>query len=239
MNGVHGNGYADDVSRGEDMTALEPHPIASMFPALSDGELAELAEDIRKNGLIQPITLFEGMVLDGRNRLKACGMVGVAARFEVYLGDDAQAFCISRNLARRHLTVEGRKEIARQLLERDPSRTDTAVAESTKLHYHTVRRIRRALAVERPEVATAKRIARDGRAGLTGRPPGPSTVHPENRWLEVLGRHLSKDQTAFRRVIQTIVQHAEFVRAFETPEERRKLLSQLGCTLLGESDLAA
>jgi hypothetical protein len=44
------------------------HEAAKLFPLLPEEELNERAEDIRENGLLNPITLFEGQVLDGRNR---------------------------------------------------------------------------------------------------------------------------------------------------------------------------
>jgi hypothetical protein len=47
---------------------LEAHRFANMFPALDDGAFRELVEDIRVNGLREPITLFEGKILDGVNR---------------------------------------------------------------------------------------------------------------------------------------------------------------------------
>ena len=45
---------------------------------LPEGELVELAESIRANGLRNPIVITpEGLVLDGRNRLAACELVDV------------------------------------------------------------------------------------------------------------------------------------------------------------------
>ncbi len=46
--------------------ALEYHPAAALFPLLpvDSQEFGELVEDIREHGLIQPIVLHEGKVLD-------------------------------------------------------------------------------------------------------------------------------------------------------------------------------
>jgi hypothetical protein len=57
---------------------LRIHPLAETFPPMTGAEFDVLAADIRANGLINPITLFEGMVLDGRNRLRACEAAGSA-----------------------------------------------------------------------------------------------------------------------------------------------------------------
>jgi N6-adenosine-specific RNA methylase IME4 len=101
------------------------HSISNIFPLLSEAELAELAADIRENGLLQPIFLYDGKILDGRNRYQACQLAGVQPRFEQFKGDDPLAFVISANLRRRHLNESQRGLIARRLATmRQGSRTD-------------------------------------------------------------------------------------------------------------------
>jgi ParB-like chromosome segregation protein Spo0J len=69
-----------DLISAEEIAAFVAHPIAEIFPMISNDELRELAEDIRKNGMLEPITLFEGKILDGRNRFNAAKLVGFPFR---------------------------------------------------------------------------------------------------------------------------------------------------------------
>lgn len=83
------------------------HPAAKLFPMLEDDgpELQELANDIKRTGLRNPILTLDGMVLDGRNRLRACAMAGVEPTFKEWKdGGDPYAFVWSLNGERRHLT---------------------------------------------------------------------------------------------------------------------------------------
>jgi len=83
----------------------EVHPVADLFPMLADDELAELAEDIKARGLLQPPVLdVEGRLLDGRNRLAACDLAGVEPTFITYDGDDPDGYALAVNVARRHLS---------------------------------------------------------------------------------------------------------------------------------------
>ena len=104
-------------------SALEAHPLADLFPLLQGSDLDALVDDIAANGLRQPIILYGGRVLDGRNRLRACREAGVEPRFEVFSGseDEALALVVSLNLARRHLSTPQRAVLALDLLplERD------------------------------------------------------------------------------------------------------------------------
>jgi hypothetical protein len=82
---------------------LLSHPLARIFPLLDGKPLEELVDDIRINGLREPIVLHEGKILDGRNRDRARIEAGVEPRYETYSGSDPLAYVVSLNLKRRHL----------------------------------------------------------------------------------------------------------------------------------------
>ena len=84
-----------------------------MFPMLADDELEELAADIKERGLLQPIVLdAEGRILDGRNRLAACGKAGVEPAFVTYADGDPDGYALAVNINRRHLKASARHLIA-------------------------------------------------------------------------------------------------------------------------------
>lgn len=146
------------------------HPVASMFPMSDDETLQALAEDIKKNGLREPVVLAEYVadkrpvcekygleideltghilgkvpeeakaelasgrelvLIDGRNRMKACEIAGVDPvpmgqrysplelepqdpGFEEYIG----SWIISKNLHRRHLSTGQRAAVAARYIE--------------------------------------------------------------------------------------------------------------------------
>jgi ParB-like chromosome segregation protein Spo0J len=100
---------------GKELTAIDnpparpaPHPICLLIPSADDDELQDLTDDIRAHGLIDPIVLFEGMILDGRNRAAACERAGIAPRYVQFGGgrEDALILVVSHNLKRRHLTKQ-------------------------------------------------------------------------------------------------------------------------------------
>lgn len=102
----------------QDGEILQIHPLADLFPMLPDDELAELAEDIKANGLLHPIMLDHAgeVVVDGRNRLAACRLADVDPRFErLQEGVEPADYIASVNLARRHLTV-GQRAMAMAML---------------------------------------------------------------------------------------------------------------------------
>src|ERR1700733_14887339 len=89
-------------------TGLEFHPLANIFPLMDENELKRLTEDIRKNGQREPIKLYEGKILDGRNRYRACVRLGIDPVTEEYTGNDALDYVVSRNMFRRHLNESQR-----------------------------------------------------------------------------------------------------------------------------------
>jgi N6-adenosine-specific RNA methylase IME4 len=91
------------------------HPIANVLPLIDGAEFDRLVADIAEQGLLNPITLYQGQVLDGRNRERACHAAGVEARYVEFDGKDPAAFVLSQNLARRHLGPSERAMVAARL----------------------------------------------------------------------------------------------------------------------------
>jgi len=91
----------------EDKTSLDIHPFAKLIPVIVAGDLDRLIEDVEKNGILEPLTLYEGAVLDGRNRLAVASVLDVPVEVRDFEGDDtaAKAYVWSTNAARRHLSV--------------------------------------------------------------------------------------------------------------------------------------
>ena len=83
----------------------EIHELANIIPEMAAIEFDELVKDITENGLLDPITLYQGKILDGRHRYKACMQIGLVPEFEEYEGDNPIQYVLSKNLHRRHLTV--------------------------------------------------------------------------------------------------------------------------------------
>jgi hypothetical protein len=107
------------------MRTLEPHPLVDLFPLMEGDEYAALREDIRVNGLFDPITLYQGRILDGRNRYRACEEAGVGiatVEFDPENDGDPRVWVISRNLKRRHLNESQRAMIAAKLANLDRGR---------------------------------------------------------------------------------------------------------------------
>lgn len=92
-----------------------PHPLADIFPLMTGEEFVALKADIKENGLLEPIWVLDGLLLDGRNRFRACQEVGVKPVFRDYEGDNPTAFVISLNLKRRHLNESQRGMVAAKL----------------------------------------------------------------------------------------------------------------------------
>lgn len=88
----------------------------SVNEVLLGAEFADLVEDIRSNGLMEPIVMHEGKILDGRNRYRACEASGVKPRFIQFDGSVSPiSFIVSLNLHRRHLSESQRGMAADKL----------------------------------------------------------------------------------------------------------------------------
>lgn len=162
----------------EDLSKLEPHPLAALFPMIDGTDYGALVEDIRLHGVREPITLYQGKILDGRNRVKAAIDCDKTVNTIDFTGteDEARAYVMSLNLHRRHLTAEQRRELIKAELLADPTQSDRAIAEKVKGNKNTVAVQREQLEATGQIDQLTKRTGKDGkaRAAKPKRPPIPS-----------------------------------------------------------------
>jgi N6-adenosine-specific RNA methylase IME4 len=137
------------------------HPLANIFPLIEGAEFHELVADVKANGLRDSITVHDGLVLDGRNRQRACDAAEVDCIYEPLPFDvDPLAFVISKNLKRRHLNESQRAFVAAKLANLGEGRpSETASIEAVSQDDAAAR-----LNVSRASVQRAKEVQEKGTA---------------------------------------------------------------------------
>jgi hypothetical protein len=116
-----------------DFDNYSAHPLANMFPMIEGREFDQLRDDIAQRGILELIRLYQGMILDGRNRYaaaKACGHTFTLDDFVQWEGTvtEAEAWVISTNLHRRHLTAKQKQEMVRARIRKSPEMSNRQIA---------------------------------------------------------------------------------------------------------------
>lgn len=83
------------------------HPAANSFPVMDSNRFAELKADIEARGQIEPITICDGKILDGRHRYRACQELGIKPKTRQFKGNPWE-YVWSLNGMRRDLVDEQR-----------------------------------------------------------------------------------------------------------------------------------
>jgi hypothetical protein len=144
---------------------LEFHPLANCLPLIEGTEFDELVADIKERGLALPIELYEGKILDGRNRYRACRRLGIEPLIVTYAGTDPAARVTSLNLRRRHLTASQRAMAAAKMANmRSGARTDLGHS----LSEVSIKRAADLHKVGTTSVKQAHTVLREGGAGRRG-----------------------------------------------------------------------
>ena len=145
---------------------MEFHEIANIFPMMDGAEYNALRDDIKQNGLIEQIVLYENKILDGRNRYRACLDADVDISYKHYAGINPVGYVVSKNLTRRHLDEGQRGMIAGRLANMkhgekktdrsiDPSVSQPEAAELMNVSIPTVKRAKQVLKSENEELIQA------------------------------------------------------------------------------------
>lgn len=170
------------------MSKYTVHPAAELFPLVEGDEFFALVADIKANGLIEPISIQGNVILDGRNRLRACEAAGIAPHYkEVTAGTDPLRYITSRNIHRRHLTTTQRAAIAAEMANLEHGGQGGHVKGSNDpLRAISIDEAAALLNVSTPSVKRAKKVMRENpeahKAALRGektKPQKPAAVKQE------------------------------------------------------------
>ena len=81
------------------------HPLSAAFPAMQADEFQALKDSIESIGVQNPITLLDGMVIDGWHRYSAAAELGMQCPTVELDDTDPKDFVMAQNKARRHITA--------------------------------------------------------------------------------------------------------------------------------------
>jgi len=91
------------LDKSKPYLGLPVHPVGDMFPLMNPAQSSDLEKNILENGLIHPVILHEGVLVDGRNRLEVCEWRNI------YKGPmSVEDWIWATNAKRRHWTDDQR-----------------------------------------------------------------------------------------------------------------------------------
>jgi hypothetical protein len=199
------------------MPKYEFHEYANAFPLMEEAELDALAADIKKYGQRDAILLYDGKILDGRNRYLACLKAKVEPRVTIWGGDcDLIALVRSKNFFRRHTTAAQRAQIIVELNElmahggdRKSKQVATLQLESTQ------KKMAVEAQVSKRTVSDAVKIKRKGVPELVeavkrGKVSGPAAAIAANMKPAKQRKLVERGSEAVNEAVRSVVAEAPF-----------------------------
>lgn len=153
--------------------SLLVHPVANLFPMISEAEFLQLREDIRVHGLREPLWVWRDTehgkeyLIDGRNRRRACLDLGIEPAVRYWNGAGSLVeFAMSLNFHRRMLSASQRAMVAAKSLplleaeakKRQGARTDLGAKLPTSGKGRAAEQASRSANVSRRSVQDAKKV---------------------------------------------------------------------------------
>lgn len=174
--------------------AIPFHPLANLFPLIEGSDFEALCADISEHGLRNPVLIWRGSIIDGRNRYRALCAIhdfgepigdvtpldaekliaeGLAEDVSVWPVEGLAARVVSLNLHRRHLDETQRAMIAAKLVTRGHggARRAADADQNANLRLETVfetgvAEAARLLNVSPRQVDSARSLMREAPAGV-------------------------------------------------------------------------
>jgi ParB-like nuclease family protein len=209
------------------------HPLADKIPPMSAEEYSILLDDIQQNGLLEPITIHEGMILDGRHRYRACKAVGYKFKPTDFVplpaGIDPFDYAVAKAVARRHMTAEQKQDVIKALLEKHPEASSRVIARLVRVSHHTVEAVRTGQTAQLNSAEPGKRVGADGK----------SRKQPKPKAKAISAKDLKRQTDRFKSDWEGLNDHqkASFVKDYQ--HELRELLENVEAELEAEAEVEA
>lgn len=159
------------------------HPLASKFPLIKGTDFNVLVASIKKSGKVEPVKTHEGLLIDGRNRLRAVEMlreqgIDIEVPEEEWRsnnGETVEEYIFALNLHRRHLDPDQRAMLAAMSMDsfrsqaakrQENSRFKGKSAAAAKSTPPTSSGKKRRTSREKDEASTVGQIAKKGEVTL-------------------------------------------------------------------------
>src|SRR5262245_8453925 len=86
---------------------MAAHPLTKLFPPMTPDNYAELKASILMQGQLVPAVTYQGQLLDGVHRARACEELGIELKTVEWNGQGSLvAHIVALNRHRRHLTPD-------------------------------------------------------------------------------------------------------------------------------------
>lgn len=217
--------------------SLEFHPYANIFPMISGSAFDELKADIAAHGVREPVWLYEGKILDGRNRYRAAQIVSADIETKEYTGADPLAFVVSLNLHRRHLTESQRAMVAANMANLDAT-SFRGNQHTANLQEATTTRAKAAelLNVSERSVNTAKAVQRTADESLSSAITEGSVSLHSAAAIATLPKDEQKEIVA--KGEKEILAKAKEIRAEKSKAKRQERIVKIAEISAGNTELA-
>ncbi len=158
--------------------AVEISALAKMFPPPTEAERVSMRNDIQDNGVLIPVKVWHGAVVEGRTRVEISRELGIPCPYETLDHsmslDDVKRYVISANVQRRHLSTSqrslmlvaslrsgkqnGHAEASNRQIAEWANVSPSTVDAATKVHQHGSKALKEAVKKDHVTVFDAAKI---------------------------------------------------------------------------------
>lgn len=156
-----------------------------VMPPPSAEDYKTLEESILSQGVLEPVLYEEnGYILDGHTREEICKKHGLDYPKNTLLGlseEEKLEIAYDKNLARRHLSMQQKRNLIKARLIANPNLSDRSIANMLQVSGNTVRAVRQKLISTAQIAQLTERVGEDGKTRKLPKPRKMQMLPPATK----------------------------------------------------------